>query len=76
VVEQHVLKKIRTKDLKPAKLDQDREIIMEQAMIEASYEQDGPKKLLEREDEMERQDGKGMIRVFGYKHPKAVKFYA
>ena len=76
VVEQTVFKKIKTKDLKPVKLNEDRDHIREHAMLEAAYEQDGDKKLQEKEDEDERASGKEQIRIFGYKHPKAVKFYA
>jgi hypothetical protein len=76
VVEQVVLKRLRTNTLKPAKLGQERDLIREQAMIEASYEQNGEKKLQEKLNEDERKEGKGMIRVYGYKHPKAFKFYS
>lgn len=45
-------------------------------MLEASYDQNGAKKIQERIDELEQSAGKGIIRIYGYKHPKVLKFYA
>lgn len=71
-----VFKKLRVKDMKPVILGQDRDKIKQDAFLEAVYEQNGPKKLKEQIDELERISNKGVIRVFGYKHQKVLKFYA
>ena len=71
-----VFKKLRDKDLRPVILGQDRDIVKKEALLEAAYEQNGAKKLQQQIDEIEQIEGKGVIRVFGYKHQKVLKFYA
>ena len=60
----------------PVRLGQPRERIKEEIMIESSYDDKVQKKKEEREAERERKSSKGHIRVFGYKHPKVMKFMA
>jgi len=71
-----VFKSIKVKDMTPVILGQDRDKVKEEALLEASYEQDGPKKIQKQIDDREREAGKGVIRVYGYKHHKSLKFYA
>jgi hypothetical protein len=40
-----VFKKIRVKDMTPVILGLDRDKVKEEALLEASYEQDGPKRI-------------------------------
>ena len=44
-------------------------------MIEAVYENDGEERLRQQVDKEEKANGKGLIRMFGYKHHRAMKFY-
>ena len=44
-------------------------------MIETVYENDGEERLRQQFDKEEKTRGKGLIRMFGYKHHRAMKFY-
>lgn len=58
------------------KLGQSRDLIQEEECIEQYYEPKLLKKKKERDLEIERKSHKGNIRVYGYKHPKVMKFMA
>lgn len=57
-------------------LGQPRERLKEEACVEACYDQKAAKKKKEKEQEAERRSHRGNVRVFGYKHPKVMKFMA
>jgi len=59
----------------PLKLGESREKIKAEAIIESAYEKDGEERLIKQEIAHEKALGKGLIRMFGYKHPRAMKFY-
>lgn len=61
---------------KPLILDQDRSKLKENALIEAFYEPDGPLRMQNKLLQQEIDEDKGVMSCFGYKHPKAGKFYA
>jgi len=71
----HINKNLRFSDMKPLKLNQPREVIRLDAILEAAYEPDGAKRLQEQEEEAERAGNRGIVHMFGYKHDKALKFY-
>jgi hypothetical protein len=74
-VDQTVFKKIRCKEAKPLLLGQPREKIKADAIIESAYEKDGEDRLEKQVNDLEKAAGKGLIRMFGYKHQRAMKFY-
>ena len=71
-----VFKKIRMKEMKSIKLGETREVIKNDAIIESVYDPEGEKRLKQLEDDAEKKTSKGLIRVFGYKHIKSMKFFA
>lgn len=75
LVDQTVFKKIKCKGFKPLVLGQPREKIKAEAIIEAAYEKDGEQRLEKQAQDLEKQSGKGLIKMFGYKHHRAMKFY-
>ena len=70
-----MFKRIRGEDFKPLILGQPREKIKSDAIIEAVYDRDGDKKLEQQVIDLEKASGKGMIRLFGYKHHRSMKFF-
>ena len=60
----------------PVRLGQSRDKIKEEIMIESTYDEKVAKKKKDREAERDAKSSKGHIRVFGYKHPKVMKFMA
>lgn len=70
-----MFKTLRTKKMTPLALGQPREKIKQDAIIESAYDKDGDEKLERQVDELERATGKGLVRMFGYKHNRAMKFY-
>ena len=61
--------------MQPLKLGEAREKIKEDAVIESAYEKNGEERLQALENEREKAQGKGLIRMYGYKHHRAMKFY-
>ena len=53
-----------------------RERLKEEACVEAIYDQKAQKRKKEREADRQKQIFTGNVRVFGYKHPKSMKFMA
>lgn len=58
------------------KLGQPRQALKEEVCVEASYDQKAAKRKKEKDAELEKRSHKGNVRVFGYKHPKVMKFMA
>lgn len=58
------------------RLGQPRDRVKDEACVEASYDQKAAKRKRERDAEAEKRSHKGNVRVFGYKHPKVMKFMA
>lgn len=58
------------------KIGQTRDVIKEDVCIEQYYEPKLLKRKKERDLENEKKSQKGNIRVYGYKHPKVMKFMA
>lgn len=75
LVNQTVFKKIKCRDMNPIKLGEERAKIKADAIIESAYEKDGEARLIKQEQEREKAQGKGLIRMYGYKHHRAMKFY-
>lgn len=77
MVNQTVYKRIRTVDMKPIVLGQPREKIKLDHKIESAYEKDADpvQNELNRQEELEKASNKGLIRMFGYKHARAMKYY-
>ena len=58
------------------KLGQSRETLKDNAAVESIYDQKAAKKKKERDTQKEKTVFTGNVRVFGYKHPKSMKFMA
>jgi len=63
-----------TREFGVIKLGLPREKIKEDTCIEAIYDKKAAKKKKERDAEIERKQHTGNVRVFGYKHPKVMRF--
>ena len=61
--------------MKTVKLYEPREKIKEDVILESVYDETGEERLQELLDDQERIEAKGLISVYGYKHPKSLKFY-
>ena len=61
--------------MKTLKLFEPREKEKDEAILESVYEETGVERIQEQIDDQERIEAKGLISVFGYKHPKSLKFY-
>lgn len=62
--------------LKPLVLGQSRHILRQNALIDAFYEADGPLRTQNQLLQQEIDENKSAMSTFGYKHPKAHKFYS
>ena len=60
----------------PIKLGERRQKIRDEAMLEAIYDPKSRKEKKERDLERDQKSQKGLIRIYGYKHPKVMKFSA
>ena len=56
-------------------LGEPRDKIKQDAVIESVYDPEAEKRLEQHEIESEKKHGKGLIRIFGYKHVKSMKFF-
>lgn len=65
---------VQKREFKEIRLGIPREKLKEEAFIDANYDEKSKKKKKERDIELEKKNPKGNIRVFGYKHPKVMKF--
>ena len=76
-IDQKIFKKVvNVRNLLPMTLGQRRKQICEQEIHEADYAKDGEKM---REDHFKKQEadsGKGLLRVCGYKHYRALKMFS
>ena len=53
-----------------------RDYLLEQASYESAYEEEGIRRQEEAQLNEEKQTGKGLLKFFGYKHVKSMRFYA
>ena len=60
----------------PVRLGQQRDRIKDEIMMESVYDEKFRKKKEDRDADRDRKSSKGHVRVFGYKHPKVMKFMA
>lgn len=61
--------------MQPLELGQTREKIKAKAMIESAYDKDGEAAIEKQFNEQEKTAGKGIIRMFGFKHHRSMKYY-
>jgi hypothetical protein len=59
----------------PLVLGQPRDKIKADAIIESAYVKNGEELIEKKIDDDEKASNKGQIRMFGYKHYRAMKFY-
>ena len=65
---------VSCRTFKELKLGVARDRLKEEAFIESYYDQRAARKKKERDVEVEKKDPKKNVKVFGYKHPKVVRF--
>ena len=75
-IDQGVLSNIRCRNIQPNVLGKSREVIKNEALLESVYDKDGEEKLENQKLASEKQSGKGLIHIYGYKHERAMKYYS
>ena len=75
-INQGVLSNIRCRNHQPYVLGKSRDVIKNEAMLESVYDKDGEENLENQKQASEKQSGKGLIHIYGYKHERAMKYYS
>ena len=75
----HILRNIRQENFKPQETVEfagDRQELLEQTNYDTIFEEEGKQKKQEKLLLDDKMIGKGLLKVFGYKHMKSMRFYA
>lgn len=75
----HILRNIRQENFKPQETVEfagDRQDLLEQTNYDTIFEEEGKQKKQEKLLLDDKMIGKGLLKVFGYKHMKSMRFYA